>query len=123
MKKLTTFTIFVFTILFSCTIIAQQMRAFRGSYNINYPKKIMKTMENPLPAGTYTIGTSGDFPTIDSAFNKLSTDGISGSITLELTDTLYTAPYTEPADSLGFFLNGPIPGADQNNRAGLCAHV
>ncbi len=116
MKKLTAHIIFVFTIFFSYTIIAQQMRAFRDNYNINPHKKIIKLMADPLPSGTYTIGVSGDFPTIDSAFNKLSTDGISGSVTLELTDTLYTAPFTEPADSLGFFLNGPIPGADQNNR-------
>ncbi len=112
MKKLIILTIFVFTILFSCTIIAQQMRSLRITSTVNIPKKIQKLVLDPLPAGTYTIGTAGDFPTIDSAFNKLSVDGISGPVTFELIDTLYTAP----SDSLGFFLNGPIPGADQNNR-------
>ena len=72
----------------------------------------MKPTGTPLAAGTYTIGSGGDFPTIDSAFSKLSIDGIAGTVTLELIDDLYTAP----TDNYGFLLNGPIPGADQNNR-------
>ena len=65
-----------------------------------------------MAAGTYTIGTSGNFPTIDSAFKKLSADGVAGAVILELTNTLYTAP----TDSFGFKLVGPIPGAGPTSR-------
>jgi predicted GH43/DUF377 family glycosyl hydrolase len=66
----------------------------------------------PLLPGTYTIGTGGNFATIQEAFNKLETDGVAGNVTLELIDELYTAP----TDSFGFKLNGPIPGAGPNSR-------
>ena len=112
MKKLNTLSIFFLTLLFSYTIVAQQMRSLRSVNKINIPKKIQKLVTDPLPAGTYTIGTAGDFPTIDSAFNKLSVDGITGSVILELIDTLYISPTTEN----GFTLNGPIPGTGVNNR-------
>ena len=65
----------------------------------------------PLPPGTYTIGTGGNFATIQEAFNKLETDGIAGNVTLELIDELYTAP----TGQYGFSLNGPIPGAGLNS--------
>ena len=65
-----------------------------------------------FPAGTYTIGTGGNFATIQDAFDKLSTDGVAGNVTLELIDNLYTAP----ADSFGFKLVGPISGAGSNSR-------
>ncbi len=45
-------------------------------------------ISSPLPAGTYTIGTGGNFATIQDAFNKLSTDGVAGNVTLELIDDL-----------------------------------
>jgi photosystem II stability/assembly factor-like uncharacterized protein len=80
--------------------------------SINFPEKIHKLVLDPLPAGTYSVGTGGYFPTIDSAFNKLSIDGIAGEVILELIDNLYTAP----TDTFGFFLNGPIPGAGPNSR-------
>jgi predicted GH43/DUF377 family glycosyl hydrolase len=66
----------------------------------------------PLLPGTYTIGTGGNFATIQDAFDKLSTDGVAGNVTLELIDELYTAP----TDSFGFKLNGPILGAGPNSR-------
>ena len=66
----------------------------------------------PLPSGTYSVGTGGNFPTIDSAFKKLSADGVAGAVTLELINTLYTAP----TDSFGFKLYGPIPGAGPSSR-------
>jgi len=66
----------------------------------------------PLPPGTYTIGTGGNFATIQEAFNKLETDGVAGNVTLELTDELYTATTSQ----YGFLLNGPIPGAGPNSR-------
>ena len=66
----------------------------------------------PLLPGTYTVGTGGNFATIQEAFNKLETDGVAGNVTLELIDELYTAPTTQ----YGFQLNGPIPGAGPNSR-------
>ena len=66
----------------------------------------------PLLPGTYTVGTNGNFATIQDAFNKLETDGVAGNVTLELIDELYTAP----TDSFGFKLNGPIPGAGPQSR-------
>ena len=66
----------------------------------------------PILPGTYTVGTGGNFATIQDAFTKLETDGVSGNVTLELIDELYTAP----TDSFGLKLNGPIPGAGPNSR-------
>jgi len=67
---------------------------------------------DPLPAGTYSVGTSGYFTTIQAAFDKLSADGVAGNVTLELIDNLYTAP----TGQYGFLLDGPIPGAGPNSR-------
>ncbi len=50
--------------------------------------------------------------TIQDAFDKLSTDGVAGNVTLELIDDLYTAPVGQ----YGFLLNGPILGAGTNSR-------
>jgi hypothetical protein len=47
-------------------------------------------VQAPLAAGTYTVGTGGYFPTLDSAFRKLGTDGIAGAVTLSLTDSVYS---------------------------------
>ena len=66
----------------------------------------------PLATGTYSVGTGGNFETIQDAFDKLDTDGIAGNVTLELIDNLYTAP----TDSFGFKLDGPIPGAGPDSR-------
>ena len=65
-----------------------------------------------LPPGTYTVGIGGNFASIQEAFNKLSTDGVTGNVTIELIDELYTAP----ADTFGYELVGPIPGAGPNSR-------
>ena len=57
--------------------------------------------------GAYSVGTNGFFPSVQTIFNKLETDGVAGNVTLELIDELYTAP----TDSFGFTIDGPIPGA------------
>jgi photosystem II stability/assembly factor-like uncharacterized protein len=49
-------------------------------------------VQAPLAAGSYTIGTLGNFPTLDSAFRKLSVDGIAGAVTFNFIDTGYVAP-------------------------------
>jgi len=74
--------------------------------------RIGLAISDPLPAGTYAIGTGGNFATIQDAFDKLHNDGIAGEVTFELIDELYTAP----ADSFGFKLVGPIQGAGPNSR-------
>ncbi len=112
MKSLLTLSVFLLTVFFSYTVVAQELGSLRGGYEITIPQKIHKLVLDPLPAGTYSVGTGGYFTTIDSAFNKLSIDGIAGEVILELIDDLYTAP----ANSFGFFINGPIPGAELNNR-------
>ncbi|MFO7527006.1 MAG: T9SS type A sorting domain-containing protein [Ignavibacteriaceae bacterium] len=88
---------------------------YDGSPSGNYVWKIglAKSLYSPpLTPGTYTVGTGGNFATIQEAFDKLETDGVTGNVTLELIDELYTAT----SDSFGFKLNGPIPGAGPNSR-------
>lgn len=112
MKRLLILFVLLFIVFFSKNVVAQQMVSLKGKLNFSFPEKIHKLVLDPLPAGTYSVGTGGYFPTIDSAFNKLSIDGIAGEVILELIDNLYTAP----TDSFGFLLNGPIPGAGPNSR-------
>jgi hypothetical protein len=76
------------------------------------PLLFKSSIANPLPTGSYTVGSAGYFPTIDSAFNRLHADGIAGPVTLLLKDTLYVAP-----SNLGDFrLIGPIAGAGPTSR-------
>jgi photosystem II stability/assembly factor-like uncharacterized protein len=112
MKKLLLLLTILLAVLFSFTAIAQKISFISKGFAISFPEKIHKLVLDPLPAGTYSVGSGGYFPTIDSAFNKLSIDGIAGPVTLELTDNLYIAP----TDTFGFFLTGPIPGAGPNSR-------
>jgi hypothetical protein len=112
MKNLTYFITVSVLILVSTQIYSQEIDFLRKSVEINFPEKMQGPQGNPLLSETYKIGTTGDFPTIDSAFNKLSIDGIAGNVTLELVDTLYTTL----SNDYGFFLNGPIPGAGPNSR-------
>jgi hypothetical protein len=65
-----------------------------------------------LTFGAYSVGTHGFFTSIESVFNRLSSDGVDAAVTLELIDELYVAPTTQ----FGFRLNGPIPGAGPNSR-------
>ena len=111
-KRLLVFFILLFTVLFSYTVVAQEMGAIKKSIEYSFPEKIQKPLLDPLPAGTYSVGTGGYFATIQAAFDKLSIDGIAGEVILELTDNLYTAP----AVQFGFLLNGPITGAGPNSR-------
>jgi photosystem II stability/assembly factor-like uncharacterized protein len=112
MKKFLVLFVVLFTLLFSYTVVAQELGSLRKGIEISFPEKIQKLVLDPLPAGTYSVGAGGYFPTIDSAFNKLSIDGIAGEVILELIDNLYTAP----TGDFGFFLNGPIPGAGLTSR-------
>lgn len=111
MKKLFVLFVLLFSVSFTYTVVAQQSLPRKG-HLISIPEKIQKFVLDPLPAGDYTVGIGGDFTTIDSAFNKLSVDGIAGNVALWLTDSIYTAPATE----FGFLLNGPIPGVGSTSR-------
>ncbi|MCW8805569.1 MAG: right-handed parallel beta-helix repeat-containing protein [Ignavibacteriaceae bacterium] len=113
MRKSLLLFVLLFAVFFSYTVIAQELGSIRKGYEITIPQKINKLVLDPLPGGTYSVGTGGYFPTIDSAFNKLSIDGIAGEVILELIDDLYTAP----ADSFGFQLIGPITGAGLTSKA------
>ncbi|HSW53578.1 MAG TPA: T9SS type A sorting domain-containing protein [Ignavibacteriaceae bacterium] len=100
--------------LFSLTtqILSQEDDFFRKRIEYSVQEKIEGPVSSPLQAGTYSVGTVGYFPTLDSAFNKLSIDGIEGDVTLELIDDLYIAP----TGQYGFRLNGPIPGTGTSSR-------
>jgi trimeric autotransporter adhesin len=111
MKRLSFRVVFFIAMFFPLTIPAQNFGSVTNIHK-TFPPKIILSQPEAIPGGTYTVGASGDFPTIDSAFNSLSMDGIAGPVTLELTDTMYTSP----SDEYGFLLNGPIPGADEYNR-------
>ncbi|MBK9097726.1 MAG: T9SS type A sorting domain-containing protein [bacterium] len=112
MKRLFVLFIILFAVLYSSNIIAQEIGSLKRANEIPIPEKIQKIVLDPLPAGTYSIGTGGYFSTIQSAFDKLSTDGVAGAVTLELIDELYTAT----TGQYGYILNGPIPGAGPNSR-------
>jgi predicted GH43/DUF377 family glycosyl hydrolase len=63
--------------------------------------------------GTYTVGKAGYFSSLDSAFARLSRDGILGPVTFSLTDMLYDAT----TDTSGSFrLVGSISGAGPASR-------
>ena len=111
MNRLFVLSISLLTVLFTHTVLAQEFGSVRSSYELKIPQKIQKLVLDPLPAGTYSVGSGGYFPTIDSAFNKLSIDGIAGEVILELTDALYTSPSGVP-----YILNGPINGASASSR-------
>ncbi|HSW56538.1 MAG TPA: T9SS type A sorting domain-containing protein [Ignavibacteriaceae bacterium] len=111
-KRLLVLFVLLFTVFITYTVDAQEYGLLRKPSNVILLEKIQGPLGDPTPAGTYSIGTGGYFPTIDSAFNKLSIDGVAGNVTLELIDELYVAPATQ----FGFLLNGPIPGAGATSR-------
>ncbi len=112
MKTLTKLLAISFIAFLSAQSFSQEIGSLRKSTKISFPEQIQNFANNPVSAGIYTIGFSGDFPTISSALNTLSLDGIAGPVTLELIDDLYTAP----ADTFGFRFIGPIRGAGPENR-------
>ena len=112
MKKLLVLFIFLITVLFSYTAMAQEFGSLRRGHELTIPEKIENSLLDPLASGTYTIGNGGDFATIQSAFDKLSTDGVAGQVIFELINNVYVAPMVD----YGFLLNGPIPGAALSSR-------
>jgi hypothetical protein len=76
----------------------------------HFEKGTVVNSDSALPAGEYTVGQAGSFPTIDSAFNTLNRDGVLGPVTLTLIDTLYEALHGRR------FELGPIAGAGPASR-------
>ncbi len=111
MKQLLIVSLVVAMTCCFCTAAAQELATLRAGQEVSLPSKITNRPPEPLPAGTYTVGTLGDFPTITWAFDRLSNDGVAGEVTLELID----ASYIVPVLSL-FTINGPIPGAGPDSR-------
>jgi photosystem II stability/assembly factor-like uncharacterized protein len=64
-------------------------------------------------AGTYTVGTGGNFPTLDSAFSALRALGVSGPVTLSLTDTLFAAQ--DGPTRLSFLRSGALGRVDPSD--------
>ncbi|MBK8150282.1 MAG: InlB B-repeat-containing protein [Acidobacteria bacterium] len=59
-------------------------------------------------AGTYTVGSGGNYPTLTAALSALNSLGVSGATTLSLTDATYT-------ETLPLTINS-VPGASSTNR-------
>ena len=112
MKNLNKLLAISFLILLSTQIFSQENEFFRKRFEYSIPEKMEGPVSSRLQAGTYSVGSVGFFPTLDSALNKLSIDGIEGNVTLELIDDLYTAT----SDTFGFLLDGPIPGSGPGSR-------
>ncbi len=101
-----------------CSLHAQEStrRGFPARLDVqrDAPVLFRTSVTDPLPGGTYTVGTGGNFAGIDSAFDRLNGGGILGPVTLMLTDTLYVA--SAPARNRMFSLVGPIAGTGPSSR-------
>ncbi|RPI73757.1 MAG: hypothetical protein EHM47_05385, partial [Ignavibacteriales bacterium] len=71
MKTVTRISLIIFFIFFTKAAAQEAIGLISKDYNISLPEKHSRFLLNPLSSGTYSIGTNGYFPTIDSAFNKL----------------------------------------------------
>jgi hypothetical protein len=112
MKNLIVLLIVLSQFLLTTLIFSQENYFLVKRFEYSVPEKIEGPVSSRLQAGTYSVGNGGYFLTLDSAFNKLSIDGIDGNVTLELIDDFYTAT----SDTFGFLLDGPIPGSGPGNR-------
>lgn len=102
-------TVSIIILMFS-ELFSQGPEILNLRSGINIFPKIDGPVSNMLAGGTYTVGIDGDFPSLDSAFSKLSIDGIEDEVVLELIDDVYVP------NSNGFTLIGPIVGACQDSR-------
>lgn len=83
MKRLLILFVLLFTVCFTYSAVAQEFRSLKKDYVVSIPEKIQNPALDPLPAGTYSVGTGGYFATIQAAFDKLSVDGIAGEVILD----------------------------------------
>jgi len=64
-------------VFYTYTILAQEIGPVRKRYAISFPEKVRNPLGSPFAAGTYTIGTGGNFPTVDfdgGPLNSLTPD-------------------------------------------------
>ncbi len=75
------------------TGVITQFSSATSVYNNGYqtqPRYLTDLVSAPTAlSGTYTVGTGGNFPTLDSAFSALGSLGVSGPVTFSLTDSVY----------------------------------
>ena len=57
-KKLLVLSVF-FSVVFTYITIAQEFGSLRKGYETFFPEKIQNPVLDPLPAGTYSVGTGG----------------------------------------------------------------
>jgi hypothetical protein len=112
-NKLFTLSLLVAIAALSSSVAFGQSLAGKRVQGLDHSRFATATVMNPdsaLPAGVYTVGQGGSFPTIDSAFSTLNRDGVLGPVTLTLIDTLYEALHGRR------FELGPIAGAGPASR-------
>ncbi len=68
----------------------------------------------PIPAGTLSVGLFSGYPSISEAFADMNQRGISGPVTLELTNAFYDTT-TAGGHTVFPLLLGPVSGADSVN--------
>lgn len=73
------------------TGVISQFSSATSVYNNGYQTqpRYLTDFQSPGLSGTYTVGSGGQYPTLDSAFADIAR-GITGPVTLSLIDSLYT---------------------------------
>ncbi len=56
-KRLQILFVILFTAFFAYNAVAQEMGLLKKGVKISFPEKIHKLVLDPLPAGTYSVGT------------------------------------------------------------------
>ncbi len=54
MKRLLTLFVFLVSVVFSNSIIAQEMGSFSKEFHFSIPEKIQRPLGDPISAGTYS---------------------------------------------------------------------
>lgn len=86
---------------------------YRNMHSARFPSGVIRLVPGdprPLPAGTYTVGTEGDYPGLTEAVAALNHRGIEGAVTLSLLD----AEYDSTRENFPILL-GRIGGASSTN--------
>ena len=89
------------------TGVISQFSSAPSVYNNGYQTqpRYLTDLQNPGLSGTYTVGSGGQYPTLDSAFADIAR-GITGPVTLSLIDSLY-APVTRLGETDAQALSTP----------------
>lgn len=89
------------------TGVITQFSSSTSVYNNGYQTqpRYLTDLQPAGLSGTYTVGTGGQFPTLDSAFAALA-QGVTGPVTFSLIDSLYT-PASRLSETDREALNAP----------------